>query len=563
MIREIGTYLAQIEPFGTLTGVGAKRRVDNPFLNSSSIETANPTDLTWHTYLHIERQADIDAWMCDKYYDENGDFNVAMHLYYGEDWYESDIAKFKHASYYYRRLFWAVLLSGGSPNYGGRYPVLHPYSQTGTIPCPIGSTTYTNQLVGLDDIIHIRDYFADRQIDLTQFVPDDASAAVIPTPSPEPDGPSRAQCARRGRDEYLIYLPCASNGELGGDYGLYPDNNYKEDSRAACMIDPGRTPGVTVDLTTASGTFRVEWFRPSNGASQSDTPIQGQANRTLTSPWQGSDVVLRLLKHEMELTDIVAHRGGRYEHPENTLYAYQHDLRVGISLDMDISKTGNDPVDIVVIHDETTGRTTNQDWTVKDKTVEQLQTLDAAYKFDPTGSIMGQGAFPLRGQGITIPTLDEVFSEFAQNSNPGAFMWIDTKDDETYPFSENLGMYARLVELIGRYNLWEKAHIEVSNSQEANHLRSLDSRVTVVFWSSNDQDLAEAMAYPHYVRIGMPLRKAIADNGALANNVHLAGKKLHVTDPKMTQSEWDTLRSYAPDSLGLDNYTTTIDLLGL
>jgi len=565
MIRKIGKYLARIDQFGTLAAVGAKRRLDNPFLNSPSVEIVELTDLSWHTYLHIERQADIDAWMCDKYYDKNGDFNVAMHLYYGEDWYENNnnTAQFKDVLYFYRRLFWAVLLSGGSPNYGSRYPVLHPYSQTGTIPCQIGPTTHTNQLVGLDDIIHIRDYFADRRIDLAQFVPDDVSAVVIPTPSPEPDGPSRAQCARRGRDEYLIYLPCASDGEFGGDYGLKPDDNYKEDSRVACTIDPGRTPGVTVNLTTASGTFRVEWFRPRDGVSQNGTPIQGQANRTLTSPWQGSDVVLRLLKHKLKLTDIAAHRGGRYEHPENTLYAYQHDLRVGISLDMDICKTGDDPVDIVVIHDDTTGRTTEQDWIVKDKTTEQLQTLDAAYKFDPKGRIMGKGAYPLRGRGITIPTLDEVFSEFAQNSSPGEFMWIDTKDDENYPFSENLGLYARLVELIGQHNLWEQAHIEVSNSYEADHLRSLDSRITVVFWSGNNQKLTEAMAYPHYVRIGMPLSKAIADNGVLANNVHLAGKKLHVTDPKITQSEWDTLRLYAPDSLGLDNYTTAIDLLGL
>ena len=216
-----------------------------------------------------------------------------------------------------------------------------------------------------------------------------------------------------------------------------------------------------------------------------------------------------------------------------------------------------------MIHDNTTGRTTEQNWIVKDKTVEQLQTLDAAYKFDPKGRIMGKDAYPLRGRGITIPTLDEVFSEFVQNRRPGMFMWIDTKDDENYPFSENLGLYARLVELIGRYNLWEEAHIEVSNSQEADHLRSLDSRITLVFWAGNNQKLAEAIAYPHYVRIGMPLHRAIAGNGAMANKVHLADKKLHVTDPKITPSEWDVLRPYAPDSLGLDNYTAAIDLLGL
>lgn len=85
---------------------------------------------------------------------------------------------------------------------------------------------------------------------------------------------------------------------------------------------------------------------------------------------------------------IIAHRGASASAPENTIEAFQlaFDLRAdGIELDVMLSKDGQ----LVVIHDETLERTTNGAGLVKEKTLEELKTLDA-------------------GNGQKIPTLREV-----------------------------------------------------------------------------------------------------------------------------------------------------------
>jgi hypothetical protein len=401
-VREVGRYMARIEPFGTLVGAGAKRYEDNPFTLRSDWET-------WHTYLHIEKYAEVDAAVCDYYYQEGG-YDVPVHLFYGEDWYEQytdyDVGAFAEPDYYYRRLFWSFLLSGGSPNYGGRAVVLHPYSQTGSISFTTRRLRYNNEpLKGLDSVIHIKRFFEDKNIDLALFSPADNMAQALPAPKPEPNGPSRAQCAHREQDEYLIYLPCAMDGELSGG-----DNRSKQQkSRSQARLNIDKTPGVRIDLRDARGAFEVCWYRVSDGVVQSVPSLQGGDYVTLTSPWRGTDVVLHLTKQKKyrpARVGIIPHRGGRDEYPENTMYAYEHNLRDGVSLDADIRKTGDG--DIVVIHDERTGRTCDKDWVVAEKTVAQLKTLDAAYRFDPKRD----GTFPFRGRGIQIPTLHELLAKF-------------------------------------------------------------------------------------------------------------------------------------------------------
>jgi hypothetical protein len=82
MVREIGAIIARNEPFGTLVSAGAKRYAESPFLLASDWQD-------WHTYLHIEKYSEIDASVCDYYYQQK---NVPVHLFYGEDWYEHDRA---------------------------------------------------------------------------------------------------------------------------------------------------------------------------------------------------------------------------------------------------------------------------------------------------------------------------------------------------------------------------------------------------------------------------------------------------------------------------------------
>lgn len=104
---------------------------------------------------------------------------------------------------------------------------------------------------------------------------------------------------------------------------------------------------------------------------------------------------------------VLAHRGGADLAPENTMAAFQNAVDLGVDiLELDVHTTADGTV--VVIHDESVDRTTDGTGAVHDFTLADLRQLDAGYEFSPDN---GQ-TFPFRGQGIGIPTLEEVFAAF-------------------------------------------------------------------------------------------------------------------------------------------------------
>ena len=100
---------------------------------------------------------------------------------------------------------------------------------------------------------------------------------------------------------------------------------------------------------------------------------------------------------------VIGHRGAAAFAPENTLPSFQHAVDVGahgVELDLHCSVDGH----LVVIHDPTLPRTTDGAGSVEERTLDELRTFDAGYQFT-----MDRGkTFPFRGQGIRIPTLEEV-----------------------------------------------------------------------------------------------------------------------------------------------------------
>jgi glycerophosphoryl diester phosphodiesterase len=104
---------------------------------------------------------------------------------------------------------------------------------------------------------------------------------------------------------------------------------------------------------------------------------------------------------------VIAHRGGRSLGPENTLYTYRRAVDLGVDvLEIDVHLTHDNR--LAVIHDKTVDRTTNGSGTVESLKLADLQKLDAAYRW----SADGENPFSLRGKGIKIPSLAEVFKEF-------------------------------------------------------------------------------------------------------------------------------------------------------
>jgi glycerophosphoryl diester phosphodiesterase len=106
---------------------------------------------------------------------------------------------------------------------------------------------------------------------------------------------------------------------------------------------------------------------------------------------------------------VIAHRGGAGLWPENTLYAFQHAVAMGVDvLETDMHSTADGA--LVLIHDPTVDRTTNGSGQVNHLTLKQLKALDAAYYWSEDGG----RSFPFRGLGITVPTVEEAFSAFPE-----------------------------------------------------------------------------------------------------------------------------------------------------
>lgn len=272
--REVGDYFRKHDPWQHPMSTGHARKVEYYFGGED-----------WSSYIHLEDNFDLGATQYAKYYPH------AKPVFLGEDRYEQDHPEDRDPrdmSYFQRRLFWSWLLAGGSTNYGGRWWVVHPYTQTGTRPAispwsviaggeagdPAQVVTHTQELTGLDSVKAIRDYFTTRKIELSDFEPDqdlvrDADGAT---------GVRAPKLMRRGQQEFLIYHPNAA-----------ADDRY---TRA----DTSKTPGVVLDLSAAGGKFTVEWYHVANGMAQPGGIIDGGKPQTLRSPWHGQDCVVRLCR---------------------------------------------------------------------------------------------------------------------------------------------------------------------------------------------------------------------------------------------------------------------------
>jgi glycerophosphoryl diester phosphodiesterase len=116
---------------------------------------------------------------------------------------------------------------------------------------------------------------------------------------------------------------------------------------------------------------------------------------------------------------VIAHRGGAGLWPENTLHAFERALAAGADVvEMDVRSTADGT--LVVHHDETVERTTDGRGRVSELTLAELKRLDAGHRWTPDG---GQ-TFPLRGAGLTVPTLEEVFAR-----HPEARFVVEIKQD--------------------------------------------------------------------------------------------------------------------------------------
>lgn len=115
-------------------------------------------------------------------------------------------------------------------------------------------------------------------------------------------------------------------------------------------------------------------------------------------------VSLTVLADDMPMParGICAHRGASDTHPENTIAAFREAIRLGahmIEFDVALTKDGQ----LVLMHDATVDRTTDGTGPVSDRSLADLQMLDAGLRK------------AARFKGEKIPTLDEALSVMPQN----------------------------------------------------------------------------------------------------------------------------------------------------
>ncbi|MEO2462017.1 glycerophosphodiester phosphodiesterase family protein, partial [Enterococcus faecalis] len=115
------------------------------------------------------------------------------------------------------------------------------------------------------------------------------------------------------------------------------------------------------------------------------------------------------------MTDIIAHRGSKGTHPENTCIAFREAVRVGaegIELDVHLSKDGY----LIVMHDETVDRTTDGHGEIQQLTLNELKQLDAGSWFQKNPSVQ------------CVPTLEDVLNCLEEEQFNG-FLNIELKTD--------------------------------------------------------------------------------------------------------------------------------------
>jgi glycerophosphoryl diester phosphodiesterase len=115
----------------------------------------------------------------------------------------------------------------------------------------------------------------------------------------------------------------------------------------------------------------------------------------------------KFLKHVRPL--VIAHRGNKALYPENTLLALEDAVELGVdALEVDARLTRDGQ--LVIFHDETLERTTDGQGSISEKTLAELQELDAGFRF----TVDKGSTFPYRGKGLKIPTLQDGFERFPE-----------------------------------------------------------------------------------------------------------------------------------------------------
>ena len=132
------------------------------------------------------------------------------------------------------------------------------------------------------------------------------------------------------------------------------------------------------------------------------------------------------------------------------MFAFKNAAAMGADvLDTDMHMTGDGV--LVLMHDQTVDRTTNGTGALRDLTLAQVKQFDAGYRFSTDEG----KTFPYRGQGLTVPALDELFQAY-----PDKRFGIEIKQTEPVSTAQ------RFCAVIRQHKMQDK--VLVSSFRQAN-----------------------------------------------------------------------------------------------
>ncbi|MCH5375110.1 MAG: DUF4038 domain-containing protein [Planctomycetes bacterium] len=243
VIDRIGRDMAGREPWGTLLTNHQARFTGYNFV-----------DARWSDVITLEHLDAVDGILLQKYR-QIGDDPVVN----DEDRYELYRPP-QHPRYFFRRLMWSSLLSGGHATYGG-LKTYEPYDGDQRGVQGYYDAKAAGKLVGgADDFVHIHKFFRDSGLTLVEMVPDPTLAG---------SDPSRANCIH-DKTSYIVYVANPSG-----------DKPESDDASATATA-------VTIKLP--AGDYRAKWFQPTSGNWTEAQPVAG-GQQTLPTPGSGDWVL--------------------------------------------------------------------------------------------------------------------------------------------------------------------------------------------------------------------------------------------------------------------------------
>lgn len=153
---------------------------------------------------------------------------------------------------------------------------------------------------------------------------------------------------------------------------------------------------------------------------------------------------------------VIAHAddAGNGLWPGNTMLFLEGVAELGVDvLEMDAHMTSDGHV--VLMHDDSVDRTTNGSGLVSDYALEELKALEVGGNWTQDDG----GLYPYEGQGVQVPTVEEVFQRF-----PDYPMVIEIKQ-------ETPSMAGPFCALIRKYDMSEKVLVPSFSDQAINEFR--------------------------------------------------------------------------------------------